>query len=234
MRKKLAVTLLGKSGSGKDTQGEILVREHGFFMINSGTILRSLRKAIPSLKRGSVERYEAEEIQNIINAGKFVPTLTIVCHWRIPLLELVRKPNDVKGLVFTGSPRKLAEAWLIREFFKNWPDAAKNFEFFPLEIKLSDKETFYRLYKRKQCKRCGKIFSASELKELKKCDKCGGKLISRKDDSREGIKSRLGEFRDYVVPVLKYFKTENLLHSVNGEQSIESVHKDIAKILRLR
>jgi len=226
------VTLLGKSGCGKDTQGDVLVNEHGFSMINSGVILRALREFLPKLKKGSAERYEAEEIENIINAGLFVPTLTIACQWRLPLLDIVRNPKKVKGVVFTGSPRKLAEALIIHEFLQNWPDAAKNFRLYPIEIRLSDKEAFKRLSKRKQCEKCKKIFSSSpEHLVLKICDKCGGKLIKRKDDSPGGIKSRMHEFKKYVAQVLKYFKNEKLLHVVEGERSVESVHRDIAGIL---
>jgi len=231
-KKKPVVALLGKSGCGKDTQGDILVNEHGFSMINSGAILRALRDLLPKLKKGSVERYEIEGIQDIINRGLFIPTIDMVCQWRIPLLETMMAPQKIKGMVFTGSPRKLAEALLIHDFFQNWPDAAKNFQLYPIEIKISDKEAFRRLLSRRQCEKCKKIFSASlEHLALKVCNRCGGKLIKRKDDTKEGIKSRMDEFRKYAVPVLKYFKKEKLFRSVEGEQSVESVHKNIAKIL---
>ncbi len=233
VKKRPVVLLLSKSGGGKDTQGDVLVKEHGFEMINSGAILRSLRELLPKLKKGSIDWYEVTEIQKIINAGKFIPTLPMACQWKAPLMDFVRNPKKIKGIVFTGSPRKLAEAWLIHEFFKNWPDAAEHFALYPLEIKLSDKEAFYRLSNRKQCGKCGKIFSAEELKTIKRCGKCGGKLIKRKDDSPEGIKSRLQEFRDYVIPVLDYFKKEKILKSISGEQSIKKVHKNLARAISL-
>lgn len=235
MAKKLPiVTLLGKSGCGKDTQGDILVKEHGFSMINSGAILRSLRAMIPKLRKGSIERYEAEKVQEIIDAGLFTPTLTIACQWRFHLLEIVRNPKKARGIVFTGSPRKLAEALIIHEFIQNWPDAARNFQLYPVEIRLSDKEAFRRLLSRRQCEKCKKIFIASpEHLALKVCDRCGGKLIRRKDDTKEGIKSRIDEFRKYVVPVLRYFKKEKLLKSVEGEQSVERAHKAIVKVIGL-
>ena|SRR3989344_3169943 len=234
MRRKPVIFFLGKSGCGKDTQAEFLINERSFETINSGVILRGLKKILPKLKKGSIERYEIEGIQTIINTGLFVPTLTIACKWLIPLLEIVRNAKKINGVVFTGSPRKLAEALLLHEFFINWPDARKSFNVFPLEIKISDKEVYRRLLTRRLCGNCGKIFSSfPEHRILKKCDKCGGKLVRRKDDSRAGIASRLREYNEYVVPVLNYFKKEKILKSVNGEQSIQNVHRDIVKTIGL-
>lgn len=232
--KKPVLTLLSKSGGGKDTQAEILVSKHGFFMINSGALLRGLKNLLPKLRKGSVERYEAEKVQEIINSGLFVPALTIMCQWRLSLLEIVMNPKKVNGIVFTGSPRKMAEAMLIHEFFKNWPDANKHFRLVPIEIKISDKEASKRLLLRRQCADCKKIFTGSkEHLALTVCDECEGKLIRRKDDSPSGIRSRLTEFKEHTIPVIKYFKKEGLLKSVDGEKTTEDVYQQIAKILKL-
>lgn len=236
MKKKLVVLLLSKAGGGKDTQGEFLVRNYGFSVINSGAILRNLKdkKILSKFKKGTTNYYEIKEIQKIMNSGKFVPTLTVVSRWLTPILDIVRDPKKIKGVVFTGSPRKLMEAILIREFFQNWPDAAKNFQVRVIGIKISDKEVFRRVSTRRQCENCGKIFSASRQDSaLEACDVCGGGLIKRKDDNKAVITSRLQEFRDYVIPVLKYFKKEEMLKIVNGEQSVEKVHEDIVKAIGL-
>lgn len=235
MRKKPVIFFLGKSGCGKDTQAALLIKHKDFYMINSGAILRELAsdKNLAKLKVGAMDKYQAATVRKIIDSGKFVPTLTIVCQWLYPLLETVSSPKRVPGVVFTGSPRKLAEALLLDEFFKNWPDAAKNFKVFPLEIKLFDKEVFRRLLTRKQCEKCEKIFSAKELTKIQNCNECGGELIKRKDDTESGVQARLREYRDYVVPVLNYFKSEKKLKTINGEQTIEKVHKDIIKMIKL-
>lgn len=234
VNKKPVVTLLGKSGCGKDTQGELLVEKYGFSIINSGAILRGIGASIPNLSEGSVELYEAKEIKNIIDSGLFVPTINIVKHWNNILLEMMQNHEKTKGIVFTGSPRKLAEAILMRDFFQNWPDAAKYFELIPLELSIPDAEVFERLSKRRQCSKCKKIFSASpEHQALHVCDKCGGALIRRADDSADGIKSRMKEYNDYVVPVLKYFEEEHLIKNVDGNQSIEAVHEAVVQTLGL-
>ena len=58
-------------------------------------------------------------------------------------------------------------------------------------------------------------------------------LRSRHDDTKEGITKRFDEYVNNVVPAMNYFKDkENYqIYTINGEQSIEDVHKDIIKAL---
>ena|SRR5258708_2836626 len=60
-------------------------------------------------------------------------------------------------------------------------------------------------------------------------------LRGRTDDTKEGMAKRLKEYRGNVVGAMEYFKGKNgyELFSINGEQSVEDVHKDIIKALGL-
>jgi len=53
----------------------------------------------------------------------------------------------------------------------------------------------------------------------------------RNDDAADSIEERLNFYDKEVVPVLDYFRNEskNKLIEINGEQSIEDVHKEIIK-----
>lgn len=53
----------------------------------------------------------------------------------------------------------------------------------------------------------------------------------RNDDSPDSIEERLNFYDKEVVPVLDYFRDEskNKLIEINGEQSIEDVHKEVIK-----
>lgn len=59
------------------------------------------------------------------------------------------------------------------------------------------------------------------------------KLRMRPDDTDEGIERRVDYFMDYVLPAIKYYesKPNYVVHVINGQQSIEDVHKDIIKSL---
>jgi len=56
----------------------------------------------------------------------------------------------------------------------------------------------------------------------------------RSDDNKEDIMARLEWFDDNVVSSIEYFKKNKDFHfvEINGEQSIENVHKDIINSLK--
>lgn len=58
-------------------------------------------------------------------------------------------------------------------------------------------------------------------------------LRGRHDDTEEGLTKRFEEYKNNVIPAMDYFKgKENYkIYTVNGEQSIEGVHKDIISAL---
>jgi adenylate kinase family enzyme len=58
-------------------------------------------------------------------------------------------------------------------------------------------------------------------------------LRARHDDTKEGITRRFHEYENNVLPAMNYFRDkENYkIYTINGEQSKESVFKDIIKAL---
>ena len=60
-------------------------------------------------------------------------------------------------------------------------------------------------------------------------------LRARHDDTEEGLAKRFNEYVNNVVPAMNYFKDkENYeILTINGEQSIEDVHRDIVQSLGL-
>jgi adenylate kinase len=58
-------------------------------------------------------------------------------------------------------------------------------------------------------------------------------LRGRSDDTKEGIAKRFDEYMNNVIPAMNYFKDKKdyTFFSINGEQSVEAVHKDILRAL---
>jgi adenylate kinase len=216
--KKLVICILGRPGSGKGTQAKLLVKKFGLAYFGSGEALRNRRK---------IKDFTGKKLFGAMEKGVLAPAFVISKLW-MDALEKIKQKS--KGVVMDGSPRQLIEAKFFNDALE-WYEWQREARVILLEI--SKKESFNRLTKRRQCKKCGRLIPwMGKFKEMKRCDKCGGLLISRTDDKPAAIKKRLEEFEEKVVPVLDYFKKKGKLRRVNGEQSIEDVFKDILKSLK--
>ena len=58
-------------------------------------------------------------------------------------------------------------------------------------------------------------------------------LRGRHDDTKEGLAKRFEEYTNNVIPSMNYFKNKTgyKIYTINGEQTVENVHKDIIKAL---
>lgn len=58
-------------------------------------------------------------------------------------------------------------------------------------------------------------------------------LRGRHDDTKEGIAKRFDEYVNNVIPAMNYFngKAGYTIYTINGEQGIPDVHKDVVKAL---
>ena len=59
------------------------------------------------------------------------------------------------------------------------------------------------------------------------------RLRGRHDDTDQGIRKRFDEYVNNVIPAMNYFKDKEnyTIYTINGEQTVEAVHKDIIKAL---
>ncbi len=218
--KKLIIILLGPPGSGKGTQAKLLQKKFSLEYLGSGDTLRQRRKKVD---------FTGKKLIKVMTKGELVPSF-VVSKLLIDKLERIKNQQRINGLVLDGWTRIVIEAKLVDEAL-DWYEWQKNVKV--ILVNISKRESFNRLTKRRACKECGRLIPwVGEFKSLKRCDKCGGLLISRADDKPEAIEKRLEEFEKETKPVINYYKKQNRLIEVNGEQSIEDVSKDILKALR--
>ncbi|HPZ74736.1 MAG TPA: nucleoside monophosphate kinase [Candidatus Pacearchaeota archaeon] len=217
----LVIMMLGLPGSGKGTQANLFVERFKLDYIGSGDLLRERKKE---------KDFTGKKIRQTIDVGGLVPTPVIFKLWLDQFEKLKSTKKNLKGLVIDGSPRKILEAYLIDESL-NWYEWDKNVKIFL--IKISIKESFNRLTKRRQCKKCGRIIPwAGDFKKLKTCDQCGGELFTRPDDNIESIKKRIEKYKKETMKVIKYYKKQGKLIEINGEQSVEEVFQEIAEKIK--
>jgi adenylate kinase len=66
-----------------------------------------------------------------------------------------------------------------------------------------------------------------------KCDIDGSDLYQRPDDVGEAVQKRLEIFFSETILLLDYYRAQNKLVTVDGNQSIEQVHQELVeKILK--
>jgi adenylate kinase len=176
----MKIILIGIQGSGKSTQGIALSKKLGVPYLSTGHIFREMAKEKTPLGR---------EIKLIINAGVLISdqkTLLIVS-------EYLSRPEYVKGYIIDGFPRTINQV----ENFSNGVDKV-------FYIKISDKETLWR------------IFGRQEVRE---------------DETMLAIRRRIDLFHKFTEPVVEYYRHKGILVEINGEQPIKAITAEILKAL---
>jgi adenylate kinase len=199
--------IMGIQGCGKGTQAKMLAKEVNATHISVGDIFRWHIQTHTKL---------AARIQRCTNAGELVPDDTVE--------EIVRDRLDQHdwnyGFILDGFPRNRRQA----EFFLESYDIDA-----VIQIDLDDQIVLDRVLNRRLCGKCGLdynlIFHRPANPEV--CDVCGGALVSRTDDTREALASRLRDYHGKTAPILELFKRKELVVEVDGSQPMAVVQQEI-------
>jgi len=217
--KPFSFALIGRSGCGKGTQAELLMKHFGnIFYVSTGKMLRGLAE---------LDTFVGRSAKKVLDNGGLIPDFMIIGLW---MRELCINLKDKQGFLFDGALRRLSEAKALDGFLEF---LGREKEFFPILLDIPRQEAFDRLTKRRICEKCGKIIPwVGEYKKLEKCDSCGGELFHRQDDNVDAIKNRLDYFDKEVMEVLNYYKKDNRLITINGDQPIDKVFAGILKAIK--
>ncbi len=218
--KPLNFVLIGRSGSGKGTQAKLLMEKFkNLYYISTGDLFRRL---------ASRDTSASQRVKKILDEGGLPFDDLATTLW---MHEISFNVKEDQGILADGFPRRLNEAKNLDAFLE-FLGRKENTKIILIDI--SREEASNRLTKRRICKKCGKLVPyVDPYKSWEKCEECGGELIMRLDDEPEAINNRLSYFEERVVPAIDYYKSQNRLLIVNGEQSIENVFKDMIKSLNL-
>lgn len=206
------LVLFGMQGSGKGTQAAQLVESCDLVMFETGAELRRLAKEESEL---------GAKVKSIIEAGHLVPSEVVM-----EIIEdFISNLPEGKHVLFDGIPRSEEQRDLFNTLMKK-----EGREFMGLLIDITEKEALERLTTRRICVKCKTAFPAYYDKDA--CEKCGGELITRKDDTPDAIRVRLDTFLEKTIPVIDGYKHANMMITVDGKQSIEAVNQDVMEVLK--
>ena len=208
----MKLILLGAPGAGKGTQGEFIADKLGIPTLSTGNILRE------AVKNGTPVGLEAK---SYMDAGGLVPDEVIIG----VIKERLEQPDAQKGFILDGVPRTLAQAEALEKM-----GVAIDMV---LNIEVADENIVERLSGRRVCEECGAsyhtVFKPSKVPEV--CDRCGGKLIIRKDDQPETVMARLKTYHELTEPLVDFYRTRDKLVDIEGSYSVEKTRERISQLL---
>lgn len=178
----LNLILFGPPGSGKGTQSEKIIEKYGLVHLSTGDILRNERKLKTPLGIAA---------QEYIDKGQLVPDEVV-----IGMIETAIDANkDVKGFLFDGFPRTVAQATALDTLLDKKNTAIATVLFLQVE----EEELIARLLNR-------------------------GKTSGRSDDTDESIlRNRQKVYKEETLPVADFYNNLNKVIRVEGTGSIDDI-----------
>lgn len=212
----MLVILLGPPGAGKGTQAERIVEKYHLAYITTGGILRNAVKEGTHLGRKACE---------YMDQGQLVPDDLVVDIVR----ERLKEPDCLEGALLDGFPRTVAQAVFLENMLKDIHCKVDRV----VSIEVAEDELVERLTGRRVCSDCGANyhvkFKSPKVRNV--CDQCGGELYQRDDDTLATVTERLIIYKKQTEPLIKYYQDQGKLSSVDGNQDMERVFKQISAVL---
>ena len=182
----MIIVLLGPPGAGKGTQADKLAERLGIPKIATGDVLRAAVR--DGTKRG-------KEAKAFMDRGDLVPDSVILGI----LQDVMTSPATKKGAILDGAVRTVPQA---KGLGVTLAEIGKKIDKVLL-FDVDDDELVKRLSTRTVCEGCQTPYMGRDAGT--KCEKCGGKLVRRKDDEPEAIRNRLEVYRTQTAPVIDWY-----------------------------
>ncbi len=211
------IVILGAPGAGKGTQADIIMEKLHLVHVATGDLFRqALAKETPL----------GLQAKSYMEKGLLVPdkvTINMV-------LERIAQPDCISGCLFDGFPRNLGQAKALDKALGEQGKAIDK----AVYVMVPDEELVRRLSGRWICRSCQTPYHmvSSPPREPGKCDKCGGELYQRSDDNEKTVRERLKVFFAETVPIINYYKKQDKLAEIDGNQDISRVAKKMVEVLQ--
>ncbi len=212
------IMFIAPPAAGKGTQAELVVEKYGLPHISTGDILREISK-------------EDSEIGNYVKetlaSGQLVKD-----EITYQLIEDRLKKEDCRnGYIIDGFPRNLEQANEYDKILKNLGYEVGNVIYINVDKKVLEK----RITGRRICEDCQTIYNINDPNNSPEvesvCDQCGGKLYQRSDDNLEAFETRYQMYQEKTEPIIDYYRKQNVLKEINGDDSVENIFNQIDKII---
>jgi adenylate kinase len=161
-------------------------------------------------------------VKRIVAAGELVPDELVS--------EVVRIRLDQHdwnyGFMLDGFPRDQTQA----EFFLETYDIDA-----VILLEVPDMVVLDRVLSRRLCSSCGLDFNLIYHRPVRPdaCDVCGGRLVTRPDDTLQAVRDRLADYHSKTQPILDLFRRKELVVVADGTRPPPEVQAEIRHRLGL-
>lgn len=203
---------MGLPGAGKGTQAEKIKQHYHIPHISTGDMFRLAIKEETAL---------GMQAKQYMDEGQLVPDEITngIVEERLAMEDC----ND--GFLLDGFPRTIPQAEALEEITKK---LNKEIDYV-IHVEVPVEKLVARLTGRRICPKCGATYHIefNPPKQAGICDHDGETLIQRDDDSADTVQKRLQVNMEQTKPLLDFYEKRDKLVTINGDQAIEDVFKDI-------
>ena len=212
----MIIIMLGAPGTGKGTVASILSEKLNIPQVSTGDIFR----------KNIAEQTELGKLaDSYISKGNLVPDDVT-----IKIVEDRLKQDDVKeGIILDGFPRTIKQA---EELDKILEKENKKVDMV-INLTTPKEEIIERIVNRRVCanQECKTVYNIvlNPPKVEGICDKCGSKLLQRKDDNVETVESRIDTYLKNTSPLVEDYTKQNKISTQLVSKTVNKLGANVAK-----
>ena len=207
--------MFGPPGAGKGTQATKVVKKFNLHKVSTGDLLREEIKNNTDL---------GNKIKSIMEAGSLISDNII----NNLITKVISNKKFYNRLIFDGYPRNLKQAKNLDSQIKKYKQKISCV----LSLNVDKESIIKRISGRQTCVNCGLIFNEYYYPASSKNHSCDPKFLNkRSDDNKKTIINRFETYLNKTLPILDFYKEQNLLHQINGMAKIDQIFDEICGII---
>jgi adenylate kinase len=209
------VVFLGPPGCGKGTQAARICSELGIPAISTGEILR--RECVSGSDLG-------KRVQEVLASGKLVDDTLM----NQVVASRLSQPDCIPGCILDGYPRTVSQARFLDSLLTGLGRPKPVI----IDFYVCPEELIARMSSRRQCPKCGSIFSVRDNPNETECwcDRDGTKLTQRSDDNPTAIRRRIELYQRNVDDLVSYYRS-GTYHRLSAERPVSEITRDVVGLL---
>ena len=164
-------------------------------------------------------------IRNAMGRGELVPDSIAV----ELLLGRLALPDCAGGAVLDGFPRNAKQAGMLNGALLREGRSVSN----AMSLRLPAGDALRRLSDRMSCPKCSLTYSKSDFPPKRPgiCNKCGARLVKRRDDSPAVIRERLRREAAGISEMNGFYRRQGVLTALSAKGGRPAVARNLRKLL---